>query len=135
MPQIKLLEERYEQSVLKRDETQSVTTSLVAAAIDRLDGKRCSMLSLTDDSTKRVLIIGGGADGVYVAVILIDTDKAFFRLVRSTAISKEKQKLVVGGQAGLYRADECVNREEVGNAAKAFMDDTELSGPLTWEKY
>jgi putative NADH-flavin reductase len=131
---MKLIEEWYERTALKRVETVLDDVSMATAAVARLDGRRRSLLSLVDEAEPRVLLIGGGADGWYVAQLLVNIDQDCSRLVRAVSEPGERRRLVVGGQASWFRADECCTRAEIQSAVEAFIERRHLNENLRWEK-
>ena len=134
MRRVTLVEEWYEGPVLTRSQVDAPTLQIIASAVDRLNEKRRSLLSLVDDSDpQRMLFIGGGANNVYVAQLCAGIDKSHHRLMRTCGVDQARQELTVGGQAALYSVAQCCARGEIHKAIRWFLNDAQMGDGLQWE--
>ena len=105
--------------------------SQIEAAIHELDGKSKTLVTLgADDDT--YMTIGGGESGKYVVSVTFD-NISFHNLV-DLSKSDTTEKLVVGGQEGIYSAKMCVDLLRSLLAARTFADSGELDRLLVWQE-
>ena len=105
--------------------------SQIEAAIHELDAKSKTLVTLgVDDET--YMTIGGGASGKYVVTVTFD-NLNFHNLVD---LSKPDgtEKLVVGGQEGIYPAKMCVDLLRCLLAARTFAESGKLDELLCWQE-
>jgi hypothetical protein len=105
--------------------------SQIEAAIRELDGKSKTLVTLgVDDET--YMTIGGGESGKYVVSVTFDNIN-FHNLVD---LSKPDgtEKLVVGGQEGIYPAKMCVDLLRCLLAARTFAESEKLDSLLSWQE-
>ncbi|BCL36278.1 Imm1 family immunity protein [Nostoc sp. MS1] len=148
---------RNEETVIENPNWQQIKT-----AICELDGKSKTLVSLEADD-QSYMMIGGGNDGQYIVTATLDNE-TFYSLLHSIAhkitssyISVKKiylsifyqalinaknqntnsaneQKLVVGGQAGNYSKNICVDLSQCLIAANRFAESGELEALFTWQE-
>ena len=105
--------------------------SQIKAAIRELDGKSKTLVTLgVDDET--YMTIGGGESGKYIVSVTFDNIN-FHNLVE---LSKPDgtEKLVVGGQEGIYPAKMCVDLLRCLLAARTFAESGKLDELLCWQE-
>lgn len=105
--------------------------SQIEAAIRELDGKSKTLVTLgVDDET--YMTIGGGESGKYIVSVTFDNIN-FHNLVE---LSKPDgtEKLVVGGQEGIYPAKMCVDLLRCLLAARTFAESGKLDELLCWQE-
>ena len=102
----------------------------IEAAIRDLNGKNKTMVTLGDDDT--YITIGGGESGKYVVSVTFD-NMNFHNLVHSSK-PNQVEKLVAGGQEGLYPAKMCVDLLHALLAARTFAEAGRLDPLLSWEE-
>lgn len=103
----------------------------IEAAIRELDGKSKTLVTLgVDDET--YMTIGGGESGKYIVSVTFD-NISFHNLVD---LSKPDgtEKLVVGGQEGIYSAKMCVDLLPCLLAARTFAESGKLDQLLSWQE-
>jgi hypothetical protein len=105
--------------------------SQIEAAIRELDGKSKTLVSLgVDDDT--YMTIGGGESGKYVVSVTFD-NISFHNLV-DLSKPDETEKLVIGGQEGIYPAKMCVDLLPCLLAARTFAESGKLDTLLSWQE-
>jgi hypothetical protein len=103
----------------------------IEAAIRELDGKSKTLVTLgVDDET--YMTIGGGESGKYVVSVTFDNIN-FHNLVD---LSKPNgtEKLLIGGQEGIYPAKMCVDLLRCLLAARTFAESGKLDELLCWQE-
>lgn len=148
---------RNEETFIENPNWQQIKT-----AICELDGKSKTLVSLeTDDQS--YMMIGGGNDGKYIVIVTLDNDisysllhpvdyeisksdnsgkkinlsifyQALINAKSKNTNSTNEQKLVVGGQAGIYSEKICVNLPQCLIAAITFAESGELEPLFTWQE-
>jgi hypothetical protein len=102
----------------------------IAQAIQELDGKSKTLVTLETDNETH-LTIGGGA-GKYVVYLTFDNE-TFYYLSDPTHKDQEVS-LIVGGQEGFYPAKLCINNLDIVlQAAETFAKYGTIEKSLTWE--
>jgi hypothetical protein len=105
--------------------------SQIEAAIRELDAKSKTLVTLgVDDET--YMTIGGGGAGKYVVSATFD-NMSFHNLV-DLSKPDETQKLIVGGQEGIYPAKVCVDLLPCLVAARTFAESGKLDTLLDWQE-
>ena len=105
--------------------------SQIETAIRQLDGKSKTLVTLgADDET--YITIGGGELGKYVVSVTFDNIE-FHNLV-DLLKPDETEKLVVGGQEGIYSAKVCVDLLPCLVAARTFAESGKLDTLLAWQE-
>lgn len=105
--------------------------SQIETAMRQLDGKSKTLVTLgADDET--YMSIGGGNLGKYVVTATFDNLK--FHILVDLSKPDETEKLVVGGQEGIYPAKMCVDLLRCLLAARTFAESGELDPLLSWEE-
>jgi hypothetical protein len=113
------------------DLIQNPDWSQIEAAIRELDGKSKTLVTLgADDET--YMAIGGGESGKYVICVTFD-NISFYNLV-DLSKSDEIEKLVVGGQEGIYPTKMCVDLLRCLVAARTFAESGKLDTLLVWQE-
>ncbi|MCA1991367.1 MAG: hypothetical protein LDL41_04860 [Coleofasciculus sp. S288] len=110
---------------------ENLDWSQIETAIRQLDGKSKTLVTLgADDET--YMTIGGGESGKYVVSVTFDNID-FHNLV-DLSKPNETEKLVVGGQEGIYPAKMCVDLLHCLLAARTFAELGKLDPLLSWEE-
>jgi hypothetical protein len=103
----------------------------IEAAIRDLDGKSKTLVTLgVDDET--YMTIGGGESGKYIVSVTFD-NLSFHNLVDLSKLD-ETEKLVIGGQEGIYPAKMCVDLLRCLLAARTFAESGKLDKLLCWQE-
>ncbi|MBD2083530.1 Imm1 family immunity protein [Trichocoleus sp. ST-U3] len=103
----------------------------IEAAIRELDGKSRTLVTLgADDET--YMSIGGGKGGKYIVTVTFDNLN--FHVLIEPSKPDETEKLVVGGQEGIYPAKMCVDLLRCLLAARTFTETGKLEPLLCWEE-
>jgi hypothetical protein len=103
----------------------------IEAAIRKLDGKSQTLVTLgVDDET--YMTVGGGGAGKYVVSVTFD-NISFHNLV-DLSKPDETEKLVIGGQEGIYPAKMCVDLLPCLLAARTFAESGKLDTLLSWQE-
>ncbi|MBE9126662.1 MULTISPECIES: Imm1 family immunity protein [unclassified Coleofasciculus] len=105
--------------------------SQLEAAIRELDGKSKTLVTLGADDETYMTIGGGNAEKYVISVTFDNLD--FYNLV-DLSQPEETEKLVVGGQEGIYPAKMCVDLLRCLLAARTFSESGELDPLLSWEE-
>jgi len=117
-----------------RCEEWSISAASIAdfdSALNRLDGRRHTLLTIVGEREDAHLAIGGGA-GQYVVYVTPDNDE-FWNVV-SEREDDEVVLLVAGGQEGDYPARQVVDRETARAAGHAYLRDFSREPSVSWEK-
>ena len=102
----------------------------IEAAIRELNGKSKTLVTLgVDDET--YMTIGGGEAGKYIVSVTFDNIN-FHNLV-DLSKSDSTEKLVIGGQEGIYPAKMCVDLLRCLLAARTFAESGKLDELLCWQ--
>ncbi|MGB7440129.1 MAG: hypothetical protein WA919_03605 [Coleofasciculaceae cyanobacterium] len=102
----------------------------IEAAIRQLEGKRITLVTLgAGDET--YMTIGNGYSGKYIVSVTFD-NLDFYNLI-DLSKSDVPEKLVVGGQEGIYSSKICVDLLRCLLAARTFAESGKLDPLLTWE--
>ena len=103
----------------------------IEAAIRELNGKSKTLVTLgADDET--YMTVGGGELGKYVVSVTFD-NISFHNLVDLSKLDTT-EKLVVGGQEGIYNAKMCVDLLRCLLAARTFAESGKLDRLLVWQE-
>ena len=105
--------------------------SQIEAAIRELDGKSKTLVTLGVDD-KTYMTIGGGESGKYIVSVTFD-NISFHNLVDLSKLDRT-EKLVVGGQEGIYPAKMCVDLLPCLLAARTFAESGKLDELLSWQE-
>ena len=103
----------------------------IEAAIRELNGKSKTLVTLGVDD-EAYMTIGGGESGNYVVSVTFD-NMSFHNLV-DLSKPDATEKLVVGGQEGLYPAKICVDLLPCFLAARTFAQSGKLDTLLSWQE-
>ncbi|MEP0809635.1 Imm1 family immunity protein [Coleofasciculus sp. FACHB-SPT9] len=123
--------ERWINNKLKSELIKDANWSQIEAAIRELDGKSKTLVTLgADDET--YMSIGGGEAGKYIVTVTFDTLN--FHVLIEPSKPDETEKLVVGGQEGIYPAKMCVDLLRCLLAARTFTETGKLEPLLAWEE-
>jgi hypothetical protein len=129
-----ILDLSVEKGVGNRNESDFIENpywSQIEAAIHELDGKIKTLVTLgANDDT--YMTIGGGEAGKYVVSVTFD-NISFHNLV-DLSKPDATEKLVVGGQEGIYPAKMCVDLLRCLLAARTFAESGELDRLLVWQE-
>ena len=105
--------------------------SQIESAIRELDGKIRTLVTLgVDEDT--YMTIGGGESKKYVLSATFD-NMNFLNLV-DLSQPDTTEKLVVGGQEGIYQARMCVDLLSCLLAARTFAESGKLDSLLSWQE-
>ena len=105
--------------------------SQIEAAIHELDGKSKTLVTLgVDEDT--YMMFGSGESGKYVVSVTFD-NISFHNLV-DLSKPDTTEKLVVGGQEGIYNAKMCVDLLRCLLAARTFAESGKLDRLLAWQE-
>ena len=132
MPYVKTVSS--DKRVANRDEGETIPVSnfaQVESALRALDGKIRTQVILEGDG--KALMIGGGNDGGYNLLVAVEVDQQFFNLVNPQGHVGERNRLVIGGQEGIYTGRQVVNLDTVLQAASTFFESGECADNLAWE--
>ncbi|MUH01259.1 hypothetical protein F7734_56925 [Scytonema sp. UIC 10036] len=105
--------------------------SKIEAAIRELNGKSKTLVTLGADD-EMYMSIGGGESEKYIVTVTFD-NLSFYSLVDSSK-PNITEKLVVGGQEGIYPAKMCVDLLRCLLAARTFTELGNLDLLLCWEE-
>ena len=123
-----------EKWISTRNEGKSIEKpiwSQIEAAIRELDGRSKTLVTLgADDET--YMIVGGGESEKYVVFTTFD-NISFHNLV-DLSKPDATEKLVVGGQEGIYPAKLCVDLLPCLLAARTFTESGKLDTLLSWQE-
>jgi hypothetical protein len=114
------------------DEVSSPTWSDIEAAIQRLDGSGCTLVSLGIGDPVPHMAIGGGKQDKYI--LYATFDNAVFYTLADPANGPGQAEMIAGSQAGLYKLRNCVSWNLVLRAAKTFSETGKLDSQLTWDR-
>lgn len=113
-------------------ELQNPTWLDIEAAIRRLDGDTCSLVTLgIGPSPVPHMAIGGGEAGKYI--VYTTPDNLSFHTLINPQAPPGKCHLVAGGQRGDYDLKICVSLSEALRAARAYAETGAHDPALTWE--
>lgn len=87
---------------------------------------------VTLETTGEAYMAVGRRPSQYIVYLTFDNEQ-FHSVIEPSQLASEAS-LVVGGQAGLYRAKLCVDVETALKAAKAFAESGTLEPSLNWEQ-
>lgn len=102
----------------------------VSRAIQRLDAKTFTMVTIQRPGEQHLSVGGGG--GQYVVYATFDNGD-FWNLVSRT-VDDGTVLLNAGGQDGEYPARQIVDLHQAQTAARAFFENTQLEPSLCWQK-
>jgi hypothetical protein len=101
----------------------------IETAILQLDGDRHTAVTL-EAANEAHMCVGGGPDQ-YVVYATLDNED-FPYLVDPSRSANPEATIVVGGQAGLYPANRCVNLATVLKAAQSFAELGQMEPSAAW---
>jgi hypothetical protein len=101
----------------------------VAIALQQLDGKNRTLVTLEVGDDHHMAVGGGG--GCYVVYMTLDNMQ--FKNLVIPGKSGPKVTLTCGGQEGGFPPKQCVDLDMAKTAAKTFALTGELDPKLTWE--
>ena len=113
------------------DLIQNPDWSQIEAAIRKLDGKSKTLVTLGAND-EIYMTVGGGKSGNYVVSVTFDNIN-FHNLI-DLSKPDETEKLVVGGQEGIYPSKMCVNLLPCLVAARTFAESGKLDTLLAWQE-
>ncbi|MFM7439587.1 MAG: Imm1 family immunity protein [Snowella sp.] len=102
----------------------------IEKAIQELDGKHRTLVTLETDGEAH-LAISGGPDKF---IVYLTFDNEVFYYLCGFAKSNLEESLVVGGQEGLYPAKFCVEIDLILQVAKTFAEFGTMDQTVVWEK-
>jgi hypothetical protein len=105
--------------------------SQIEATIRELDGKSHTLVTLGVDEDN-YMTIGGGESRRYIVSVTFD-NISFHNLV-DLSKPDTTEKLVVGGQEGIYPAKMCVDWLPCLVAARTFAESGKLDSLLSWQE-
>ncbi len=105
--------------------------SQIESAIHELDGKSKTLITLGEND-ETYITIGGGNGGKYIVSVTFD-NLDFYNLVDLSKLD-QKEKLVVGGQEGIYPGKMSVDLLRCLLAARTFAESGKLDSLLSWEE-
>ena len=108
---------------------ESPTLNDVALAVQALDGKTQTLVTLEVDDDRHMAVGGGG--GGYIVYMTVD-NRRFKNLVIAEKRGP-KVSLTCGGQQGEFAAKQCVDLRTAQAAAKAFAQNGQPDPTLSWE--
>jgi hypothetical protein len=112
-------------------ELRDPTADDLDRTLGRLDGRRCTLLTLQSEAGH--LTIGGSAgDGLVVYAEV--GDGAFWTARAPGSASNGTVRVVAGGQPGDYPVRLVTTREVARAAATAFLTSGTLSKQVEWER-
>ncbi|GAA6616327.1 hypothetical protein [Scytonema sp. NUACC26] len=103
----------------------------IETAIRELNGKSKTLVTLGADG-ETYMSIGGGESEKYIITVTFD-NLSFYSLVDSSK-PNITEKLVVGGQEGIYLAKMCVDLLRCLLASRTFTELGKLDPLLSWEE-
>lgn len=115
----------------EREVIKNPRWSQIEAAIRELDGKRKTLVTLGADG-EAYMSIGGGESGKYI--VSVTFDNIDFQNLIDSSQPDATEKLVVGGQEGIYPAKMCVDLLPCLLAARTFSASGQLDRLLCWEE-
>jgi Immunity protein Imm1 len=128
--QITLLTMDYWEGLGTRTDTvPNPTWQDIRAAIERLDGRQRTLVTLSAEGDAH-LAIGGGQYNQYV--VYATSDNVKFSTLMSADQSHSKVLLFIGGQEGDYQKDIVVDFDGALAAAKFFADHGRTDPSLQW---
>jgi hypothetical protein len=101
----------------------------ITDAINALDGRNRTMISLTHSDKSCLLAAGPCNDGYLINATLDNTD--FFSPKNSDS-APAQVSCFIGGQDGVYRADQFVAKEVAERAVGCFYKNVDLSPDIDW---
>jgi hypothetical protein len=110
---------------------ENPTWELVRGALLRLDGRRHTLVTI-HLSAETHMGVGGGPDRFVVYVTR--GEESSHNLVDPTDTAMQPVSLNAGGQVAEYPARQCVTKEGMLRAARAFAQSGQPSSDLTWER-
>ena len=111
-------------------ELENPSWDQIEKAIRRLDGKRCTLVSLGIGDPVPHMGIAGGGDGKYI--VYVTPDNMRFHTLINPSAPPGKCMLVAGGQLGDYECKKCVSLREVLQAAKTYAETGQIDLGLKW---
>lgn len=102
----------------------------IQVAIRSLDGHRQTLVTLETEEEAHLAI--GGGKGRYVVYLTFDNE-VFHYVVDPLKLGMD-EKLVVGGQEGIYPAKLCVGLDMALRAAKTFAKFGIMEKSVVWEQ-
>lgn len=97
-------------------------------ALDRLDARTYTMLTIAGDGEQHLAIGGGG--GRYVVYATFDNER-FWNLLRSEPVDGV-ELVTAGGQEGEYPAMQVVTLSQARAAGRVFLDAGKLDPDQEW---
>jgi hypothetical protein len=127
----KICVDRWDGVFNKESEVVCPSIEQIKKMIERLDGRRFTMVILeTHDEAH--MAIGGGDNGRYIVYATFDNN-LFYNLL-SSKNSGNMVTLFIGGQEGEYPADTVVDFKSALAAATTYAESGILRSDLRWEK-
>jgi len=114
-------------------ETPNPSWGDIAAAVERLDGKRHTIITIGAGGEAH-MAVGGGEHGQYVVYATFDNE-SFRTLLSATTQSQEIMYLVTGGQLGDYPKNIVVDLASALAAAKTFAELGQIDATLNWRDH
>lgn len=102
----------------------------IEAAIKQLDGHHRTLVTLDAEGKTHMAISGG--EGKYLVYLTFNNEQ--FHYVVDLSNPDLEEILVVGGQAGIYPAKLCVDKDTALKAAKTFAEFGIMDKSVMWER-
>ena len=102
----------------------------IEAAIRELNGQHKTLVTLETNGETHMAI--GGGTGQYLVYLTFDNET--FHHLTDPSKSGCDQRLVVGGQEGIYPAKLCVGINEALKAAQTFAELGDLEKSVKWKR-
>ena len=102
----------------------------IQEAIEQLDGRRRTLVTL-ETGGEAHMAIGGGATQYFI--YLTFDNEEFYYVVNLTGLDVE-ERLIVGGQEGIYPSKFCVGKDIAMKVAKTFAELGVMDKSMTWQQ-
>ena len=105
----------------------------IEQAIRRLDGKKNTEVIFGPGGEDRYMLVSGGNNGQYIAIITYDNE-TFHNIIDPSKADDALVNLVCGGQAADFSARQVNSLEPVLKAANSYAVAGEVDKSLDWSK-
>jgi Immunity protein Imm1 len=109
---------------------KAINWTEIQTAIRELDGHYKTLVTLETEGEIHMAI--GGGTGKYIVYLTFDNE-TFYYLIDPLKLNTD-ERLIVGGQEGIYPAKLCVDIGTVMKAAQTFAELGTMEKALIWEK-
>lgn len=100
--------------------------------VHKLNGVNKTLL-VAETAENMLMTVGGGNDGRFIVQIVKNVDEEFHTLCNDAVSGTDALEVVSGGQAGMYPARHCVDKETALIACRHFATTAEPSPDLSWD--